>query len=63
MIKGLGYLSVNGTERAGVAHPGEEKALGDLSSVCECLMGGVKKTEPGSFQWCLVTGQEVVGIN
>ena len=32
-------------------------------NVCKNLMEGAKKTEPGSFQWCPVTGQEPMGTN
>ena len=28
-----------------------------------CLKGGVKATEPGSSQWCPVTGREAMGTN
>lgn len=33
------------TERAGTVRPGEEKALEDLTSVCKCLMWGLKRAE------------------
>ena len=41
--------------------PGEEKAVGDLISVCKYLMEGVKEMEPGSSQWCPMVGPEAVG--
>lgn len=48
------------TERAGnVQHRGE-KTQGNLSNVHEHLRGGCKKLEPGSFQWCPMTGSEIM---
>lgn len=44
MIKGLGHLSFNDSERADIAQPGEKKTQRDLNSVCEYLMGGEEKT-------------------
>lgn len=41
---------------------GEKKAQQDLNNVFKYFMGGVK-IEPGSSQWCTVTGQELVGTN
>jgi len=32
----------------------------DLTNVCKYLKEDAKRTEPGSFQWCAVTGQEAV---
>lgn len=47
-------------ERAGnVQHRGE-KTQGNLSNVHEHLRGGCKKLEPGSFQWCPMTGSEIM---
>lgn len=40
-----------------------EKSLGDLKSVYKCLMNVVKRMEPGSLQWCLMTRQETMGAN
>lgn len=46
-----------------VLNSGEEKAWGDLRSMYKYLMNAVKRMEPGSFQWCQVTGQERMGTN
>lgn len=40
-----------------------EKSLGDLKSVYKCLMNVIKRMEPGSLQWCLITRQETMGTN
>ena len=48
-------------ERAGAAQPGEEKAQEDLINVYKYK--GTKRTKPGSFQWCPVTGPEAMGTN
>jgi len=40
----------------------KRRLKGDLLSVYKYLKG-VKKMEPGSFQWCPVTGQEAMGTN
>jgi len=41
MMQGLEHLSLGGkAERVGAVQPGEEKAAGDLTSVCKYLQGG-----------------------
>jgi len=43
-IKGCEHLTLQGkAERTVTVQPGEEKAQGDLSHLCEHLMGTVKK--------------------
>ena len=54
------------TGRAGTAQSGEEKAPGDLINMYKynvCKYKDTKRTEPGSFQWCPMTGPEAVGTN
>jgi len=41
----------------------ETHASRRLICVCKYLMEKVKETEPGSFQWCPVTGWEAMGTN
>ena len=48
-------------ERAGTVQPGEEEAQGSglrgiLSMCINSWWEGVKKMEPGSSQWCPLTG-------
>lgn len=64
MLKGTGAsLSGGKGGRAGTAQPGAEKAQGDLINGYKYLMGGMKMREPGSFQWCLVTGPAAMGTH
>ena len=60
MIKRLECLSYE--ER-----PREEKAQWDLINVFKYLIiyqgEGLKRMEPGSSQWCPVTGPEAMGTN
>lgn len=39
------------------------RLVGDLTSVCKYLAGRREEGEPDHFQWCLVSGQEVKGID
>ena len=41
----------------------KRRLRGILTSVYKYLIWVVKRVEPGSFQWCKVTGQEAVGTN
>ena len=45
------------------AQPGEEKAPGLSSMSANTWREGAKRMEPGSFQWCPVTGQGAMGTN
>lgn len=61
-MKGLKHLFHEKRLRELEVQPGEKEALGwVLINVYKYLKGGNK--EPGSFQWCLVPGQEAVGTN
>lgn len=51
------------TEGAEPIQPGEEKAQEAFLSMCINISREVAKTEPGSFQLCLVTVPEAVGTN
>ena len=62
MLKGLEHLSDE--ERLRELGPEKRRLPGGILSMCtNILREGVKKTEPGSFQWCPVPGPEVMGIN
>ncbi|RMC13796.1 hypothetical protein DUI87_08879 [Hirundo rustica rustica] len=41
----------------------KEQLRGDLINVCQYLMGGAKRMEPGSAQWCQTIGQEAMARN
>jgi len=61
---GTGAPHVGGkAERQGTAQPGEEKALGVSSMSVNTWRKGGKRMEPGSFQWCPVTGQAAMSTN
>ena len=62
MIKGREHLSYE--ERLGeLGLFSLGKAQEDLINVYKYIRGGREKREPGSSQWCPVTGQEAMGTN
>lgn len=50
-------------ERAGTVQPGEEESQEDLFDVYKYLLGGVKKMEPDSSWYCLLTVQEAMSTS
>jgi len=63
MIKGPEHLSYEERLRELGLFSLEEKAQGNLTNVINTWWEGMKKSEPGSFQWCPVTVQEATGTN
>lgn len=62
MIKGLGHLTCERRLRPKTIQPREEKAQeGILLMFISTWREGTKRTEPGAFQWCLITGSEAMG--
>lgn len=54
--------SISLMTRVGTVHPREDLG-GILSIYISTWKKGTKKTEPGSFHWCPVTGQETAGTH
>jgi len=63
-MKGLEHLICEETPtELGLFSLEKRRFRGGLIDTYKYLIWGAKKTEPGSFQWYPVTGQEAVGTN
>ncbi|PKU29780.1 hypothetical protein llap_19917 [Limosa lapponica baueri] len=64
MIKGMEHLTLQKQLRElGLFSLQKRRFGGVLINVYKYLMGTLKETEPGFFQWSPVTGQEATGTN